>query len=180
MPDDAFAALVEDNETQRIARSELQMDTVRDKAAGGKKRRKLTPPMLLGLIGGVLVLAIAALGFGMKLGQNRVTVQGEIAVVEPVNEDGMLIPEQAVVESDVEQITVTIDRSYAAIPTEDLQIKGAVIKGKAEITLPEFDRSDFFTHVPGYTWGFSTDPDADRIPVCEIWQCGFRASGRAG
>ncbi len=163
LPDDAFAALVEDSETQRIAQSELQMDTVRDKAAGGKKHRKLTPTMLLGMIGGVLALAIAALGFGMKLGQNRVTVQEEISAVEPVNEDGMLIPEQATVGSNSEQITVTIDRSYAAIPTEDLQIKGAVIKGKAEITLPEFDRTDFFTHVPGYTWGFSTSPNADRI-----------------
>ncbi len=163
MQDDAFAELLTDSTTERIAQSELQMDTVRDKAAGGKRRGKLSPVMLLGLIGGVLVLAIMALGFGMKLGKNSASFEESSTKVGTANEDGLIIPEQNPVSDSAEQITVSIDRSYAAIPTEDLKIKGAVIKGRAEITLPEFDRTDFFTHVPGYTWGFSSDPDADRI-----------------
>lgn len=164
MQDDAFEKLIADGMTERIAQSELQVDAVKDKAAGGKKRRKLTPPMLLALIGGVLLLAVIALGAGMKLGRNSAAVEETtITLVEAPNEYGMLIPEQNVVDSNSEQITVSIDRSYAAVPTEDLQIKGTVIKGLAAITLPEFDRTDFFTHVRGYTWGFSTDPNAEKI-----------------
>ena len=60
-------------------------------------------------------------------------------------------------------LTVTIDRSYSATPTEDLQLKGEIENGEASITLPEFDRTDFFTHVQGYTWGFSTDPNGKKI-----------------
>ena len=99
----------------------------------------------------------------MKLGRSSAAVEQTITMVEAPNEDGMLIPEQNPVGENADQITITIDRSYAAVPTEDLQIKGAVVKGQAEITLPEFDRTDFFTHVRGYTWGFSTDPDAEKI-----------------
>jgi hypothetical protein len=35
--------------------------------------------------------------------------------------------------------------------------------GKGVIKLPSFDKTDFFHHVPGYTWGFSMNPKADRI-----------------
>ena len=164
MQDEEFQKLIADGMAERIAQSELQMDVVKDRAAGGKKRRKLSPPLLLALIGAILLILMAALWFGMKLGQNRAAVEETpVTMVEAPNEDGMLIPEQNPVEADGEQITVTIDRSYAAVPTEDLQIKGAVVKGKAEITLPEFDRTDFFTHVRGYTWGFSSDPNAEKI-----------------
>lgn len=164
MQDEEFEKLIADGMTERIAQSELQMDSVKDKAAGGKKRGKLSPPMILALIGAVLLMAMLALGFGMKLGQKRAAVEDTaVTVMEAPNEDGMLIPEQNPVADSSEQITVTIDRSYTAVPTEDLQIKGVVIKGQAEITLPEFDRTDFFTHVRGYTWGFSTNPDAEKI-----------------
>ena len=164
MQDEEFEKLIADGMTERIAQSELQMDSVKDKAAGGKKRGKLSPPMILALIGVVLLMAMLALGFGMKLGQKRAAVEDTaVMVMEAPNEDGMLIPEQNPVADSSEQITVTIDRSYTAVPTEDLQIKGVVIKGQAEITLPEFDRTDFFTHVRGYTWGFSTNPDAEKI-----------------
>ena len=164
MQDEEFEKLIADGMTERIAQSELQMDSVKDKAAGGKKRGKLSPPMILALIGVVLLMAMLALGFGMKLGQKRAAVEDTaVMVMEAPNEDGLLIPEQNPVADSSEQITVTIDRSYTAVPTEDLQIKGVVIKGQAEITLPEFDRTDFFTHVRGYTWGFSTNPDAEKI-----------------
>lgn len=165
MQDEEFEKLIADSSiTERIAQSELQMDTVKDKVIGSKKHRKLSPPMILALIGGVLLLAVLALGAGMKLGRSSAEVtDASVTVGESPNEDGMLIPEQNVIADNAEQITVSIDRSYAAVPTEDLQIKGAVIKGQAEITLPEFDRTDFFTHVRGYTWGFSTDPNAERI-----------------
>lgn len=48
-------------------------------------------------------------------------------------------------------------------PTEDLQLKGEIENGEAKITLPEFDRTDFFTHVQGYTWGFTSDPEGKKI-----------------
>ncbi|WP_295068674.1 ZmpA/ZmpB/ZmpC family metallo-endopeptidase-related protein [Ruminococcus sp.] len=79
------------------------------------------------------------------------------------NEDGMIVPQQIALEPDAEQITVSIDRSYSAIPTEDLELKGAIVDGKAAITLPEFDKTDFFTHVSGYTWGFTSVPDGKKI-----------------
>jgi hypothetical protein len=37
------------------------------------------------------------------------------------------------------------------------------VNGVATITLPAFDRTDFFTHVPGHTWGFTSDPNGRRI-----------------
>lgn len=163
MQDDAFEMLIADEMTERIAQSELQMDSVKDKVSGGKKRRKLSPTMVIALIGAVVMMGMAALGFGMKLGRSSAVTDTAVKTVEAPNEDGMLIPEQDPVVENSEQITITIDRSYASVPTEDLQIKGAVVKGEAEITLPEFDRTDFFTHVRGYTWGFSTDPDAEKI-----------------
>ena len=163
MQDEAFDELIAGELTQRIARSELQIDTVKDKTAGGKKKRSLSPPMILALIGVMLVFAVVAFGFGTKLGQTRAELASANIQQDAANEDGMIIPEQSAIDTDREQITVTIDRSYAAVPTEDLQLKGAVVNGKAEITLPQFDRTDFFTHVAGYTWGFSTYPDADKI-----------------
>ena len=163
MQDEAFDELIAGELTQRIARSELQIDTVKDKTAGGKKKRSLSPPMILALIGAMLVFAVVAFGFGTKLGQTRAELAAANVQQDAANEDGMIIPEQSAIDTDREQITVSIDRSSAAVPTEDLQLKGAVVNGKAEITLPQFDRTDFFTHVAGYTWGFSTYPDADKI-----------------
>lgn len=78
------------------------------------------------------------------------------------NIDGLIIPKQQEISSDTEQITISIDRSYAAVPTEDLQLKGALVDGAAQIELPSFDKEDFFTHVAGYTWGFSTDPNSEK------------------
>ena len=89
--------------------------------------------------------------------------QNSVKTEKSAEEDGLLIPEQEQNEEAAQQITVSIDRSYSAVPTEDLQLKGAVVDGKAQITLPEFDKTDFFTHVAGYTWGFSSDPDAKKI-----------------
>jgi len=90
-------------------------------------------------------------------------VAAEQTVVENVSEDGMIIPMQDSIEENSDTITISIDRSYSATPTEDLQLKGEIENGEAKITLPEFDRTDFFTHVVGYTWGFTSDPEGKKI-----------------
>ena len=119
--------------------------------------------MKFGIAGGVLVLGVVAFGFGNIMGKSKANVETEEVTNVITSEDGMIIPEQAEISADVEQITISIERSYSAVPTEDLQIKGEVIDGVAQITLPEFDKTDFFTHVSGYTWGFSTNPDGKKI-----------------
>ena len=110
-----------------------------------------------------LIAGVAGLIGGKYLFGKTQAAPVETVEVVPSNEDGMIIPEQAPIEADAEQITVSIDRSYLAIPTEDLELKGALVDGKAAITLPEFDKTDFFTHVSGYTWGFSSVPDGKKI-----------------
>ena len=159
-PDKVFSGLIEDGEVQKIAQSELQMDSTRDRIIG-RKRRKASPVMKGLLIGCVAFVVFAAFFGGSAVGRLTADVQQPEELQQA--EDGMLIPEQQEIDSRQEQITISIDRSYSAVPTEDLQLKGAVVNGAAAITLPEFDREDYFTHVPGYTWGFSTKPDGDKI-----------------
>ena len=160
-PDAVFLELLESGEMQMVANGELSMDSIRDRLKG-RKRRKDSPVKTAVLIGCVLIVAVCGFGFGSLFGRNTAgQVQSE--ELQKSNEDGMLIPEQQEIDSGKEQLTVSIDRSYSAVPTEDLQLKGAVVNGAAAITLPAFDREDYFTHVPGYTWGFSTKPDGDKI-----------------
>ena len=137
--------------------------TVEDKSKVVKKKSKSTRTIILVSCICALLAGGAGIGGGYYLFnkyKNTPIFKPETA---PVSEDGMIIPEQDDIKSDVEQITVSIDRSYSAVPTEDLELKGAIVDGKATIQLPEFDKTDFFTHVAGYTWGFTTVPDGKKI-----------------
>ena len=161
MQDEDFDKLIADGQADRIAQSELQMEPSKEKASGSRKRRKRSPVMIAIAVGCILVVMVGAFGAGKKLG--RLDGGNDVTETVKANEDGMIIPEQEPVIADAEQITVSIDRSYAAVPTEDLQLKAAVVDGKAQIKLPVFDKEDFFTHVPGYTWGFSSSPEGEKI-----------------
>ena len=161
--DEVFEELINTGNVQLISRSELQLDNS-SKKSGVKRKKKKSPFLAIGIIIGAVFLAFFMFTLGNKLGRaaNSGTEGDETEVVTP-NEDGMIVPHQDDISDSVQQITVSIDRSYSAVPTEDLQLKGEVIDGKASIQLPEFDKSDFFTHVEGYTWGFTTDPDGKKI-----------------
>ena len=162
--DEVFEELIQNKEVEYIGKSELNIDCAKDKAAKHKKKKKSSPVLKFIIIGGVVVFGVSTFVLGNLLGKSQSAVPTEeISTESKSDKDGMIIPEQADISEDAEQITVSIDRSYSAVPTEDLQIKGEVIDGSAKITLPEFDRTDFFSHVPGYTWGFSTSPDGEKI-----------------
>lgn len=165
LQNEAFEAIIQNSETERVAQSELPIDCIKDKITGKKKKKKKrSPVMIVSVSCGVLVVGIFGYGFGNM--QGRTGAQSTDAVNQEnytVDENGMMIPEQAEIAEGADQITVSIDRSYYAVPTEDIQLKGEVVDGKAYITLPEFDRTDFFTHIPGYTWGFTSDPDGEKI-----------------
>lgn len=128
------------------------------------KKKKKTSALVIVISVCISALVFSAIGIivGKKLLAPKPVSETE-GGVQQYESDGMIIPAQDVLTVDAEQITVTIDRSYSSVPVEDLQLKGAVVDGKAEIELPSFDKTDFFSHVAGYTWGFSTNPDADRI-----------------
>ncbi len=104
---------------------------------------------------------------GTKISRDKETLTEETiadeSIIQNISEDGMIIPVAPESNASDEQITVSIDRSYSSIPKEDLELKGSIVDGKAVITLPSFDRTDFFTHVAGYTWGFSSNPDSEKI-----------------
>ena len=164
MPDEEFQKLTETAEKQPQA--EISIDCIHDKPySSGKKKKKTSPVIIMIAVCGILIVGVFGVGFGMKVGKSKAAAenQNSVKTEKSAEEDGLLIPEQEQNEDAAQQITVSIDRSYSAIPTEDLQLKGSVTDGKAQITLPEFDKTDFFTHVAGYTWGFSSDPDAKKI-----------------
>lgn len=163
--EDVFIDLIDKGAATYISGSDFNVD-VRSKVS--KKGKKSNFGLKLALIVGLPVFIFAGLYIGFEYGfqtaEDRNKIIEEPSVAEK-NIDGMMIPVQQDESSktDVQQITVSIDRSYSAVPQEDIQLKGDVIEGYAEITLPEFDREDFFSHVPGYTFGFSTLPDSDKI-----------------
>lgn len=161
MQDEQFLKLIADGNAKKLASSELQIGR-RSDTNTVRKKKALSPVGIALMIGCILIVGIGSFGLGKMLGRSG-AVQEEADHAAAPDKDGLLIPEQAQIMDDAEQITVTIDRSYAAIPTEDLQLKGAIVDGSAQITLPEFDKTDFFTHVEGYTWGFTSDPDGDKI-----------------
>lgn len=161
--DEVFEELIQHEKVNFIGESEIQVDCAKDKNVKKRRKKKTSPALKFGIAGGVLVLGVVAFGFGNIMGKSKANVETEEVTNIITSEDGMIIPEQAEISADAEQITISIDRSYSAVPTEDLQIKGEVIDGVAQITLPEFDKTDFFTHVSGYTWGFSTNPDGKKI-----------------
>lgn len=161
--DEVFEELIKNQQVKMIASSEIQINNAKSKV-NTKRKNKLSPVMIMGIIGGAALLSIAMFGIGKTIGGKSAEDNSNTGVttVAP-NEDGMIVPIQADIDENAEQITVSIDRSDSAVPTEDLQLKGEIIDGKAAITLPEFDKTDFFTHVTGYTWGFSTRPDGKKI-----------------
>lgn len=163
LQDEVFEEIIENKKADLIGRSELNIDCAKDKNPR-RKKKKSSPVVKLGLAGGAVILMVGAFGVGNFLGKSRAnSVVEDISIENISSEDGMIIPEQAEISENAEQITISIDRSYSAVPTEDLQIKGEVVDGAAQITLPEFDKTDFFTHVSGYTWGFSTNPNGKKI-----------------
>ena len=161
MQDEIFQNLIDNGDAERQASSELRIEGKADKN-NVKKRKQLSPVGIVVIIGCVLAAGVGGLGVGKMLGNSGSAEEITNDNAAP-DKDGLLIPEQEQLAADVEQITVSIDRSYSAIPTEDLHLKGAVVDGSAKITLPEFDRTDYFTHIEGYTWGFTSDPDGDKI-----------------
>ena len=161
MQDEEFLKLIEDGNTEKLASSELRIEGKTDKNTV-RKKKALSPVGIALIIGCVLIVGLGSFGLGKMLGGIGAVQEKTDNAASP-DKDGLLIPEQVQLADDVEQITVTIDRSYSAIPTEDLQLKGAIVDGAAQITLPEFDKTDFFTHVEGYTWGFTSDPNGDKI-----------------
>ena len=165
LENERFDRLIESGAAEIVSSGEMQIprNEKRDKKTGEiVRKRKKSPVLFLAVAGGVMLFSMAAFAVGKNFVHN--TAVSEIQT-EPVNvaEDGLIIPKQDEIADNAEQITVTIDRSYSAVPVEDLQLKGAVIKGKANILLPEFDKTDFFTHVPGYSWGFTSDPNGKKI-----------------
>ena len=157
-PEDFEAVIA--NSSKFYSQGELTIET-QTKAV--KKKKKATGKIILVCCLCALLAGGAGIGGGFYLFEKLKTSPVFAPEISKVTEDGMIIPEQISLEADVKQITVSIDRSYSAVPTEDLELKGAVIDGKATITLPEFDKTDFFTHVQGYTWGFTTDPKGKKI-----------------
>jgi len=161
--DDVFEHLIQSGQATCIGQSEINVDCAKDKHSGRRKKKKTSPVLKAGIVGGVIVLSVSAFGLGNTLGKSQVVSTEKISTENTITDDGMIIPVQAEISPDAEQITISVDRSYSAVPTEDLQLKGEVVDGSAQITLPEFDKTDFFTHVSGYTWGFTTDPDGKKI-----------------
>lgn len=165
LENERFERLIESGAAEIVSSGEMQIDRneKQDRKTGEiVRKRKKSPVLFLAVAGGVMMISMLAFAAGKSFGHN--TAVSEIQT-EPVNvaEDGLIIPKQDEIACNAEQITVTIDRSYSAVPVEDLQLKGAVIKGKASILLPEFDKTDFFTHVPGYSWGFTSAPNGKKI-----------------
>ena len=161
--DEVFINLIENEKADFIGQSEINVDCAKDKNVKKRRKKKSSPALKFGIAGGVIVLSVVAFGFGNVMGKSKSVIETEEVTNIVSSEDGMLIPEQADIAENAEQITISIDRSYLAVPTEDLQIKGEVNDGVAQITLPEFDKTDFFTHVSGYTWGFTSNPDGKKI-----------------
>jgi len=161
--DEVFDRLIQDGQVKCIGQSEINIDCAKDKRSGRRKKKKSSLVLKVGIVGGAVVLGVSAFGLGNTLGKSQIVSTEKISTENTITDDGMIIPVQAEISPDAEQITISVDRSYSAVPTEDLQLKGEVVDGSAQITLPEFDKTDFFTHVSGYTWGFTTDPDGKKI-----------------
>lgn len=160
-----FEGLIESGKAVFLSSGELQIEPTEKKDKRGivQKKKKTSPFLILGVVSGAGVLALFSFLGGKMFGMSRASTASTETTAANTTEDGLIIPVQDAIADDVEQITVTIDRSYSATPLEDLQLKGAVVNGKASITLPQFDKEDFFTHVAGYTWGFTSDPNGKKI-----------------
>ena len=164
LENERFERLIETGEAEIVSTGEMQIarNEKRDKSGAVIRKRSFPKWLIPAIIGGAAMFSMMAFAVGRNFGRGSAVTDLPAESVN-VAEDGLIIPKQDAVPDNAEQITVTIDRSYSAVPVEDLQLKGAVSKGKANILLPEFDKEDFFTHVPGYSWGFTSDPDGKKI-----------------
>ncbi|MBP0989273.1 MAG: hypothetical protein J6S92_13500, partial [Oscillospiraceae bacterium] len=165
LENERFERLIDSGAAEIVSSGEMQIDRneKRDRKTGEiVRKRKKSPVLFLAVAGSVMMFSMAAFAIGKNFGRGSALPEVSFESAN-VAEDGLIIPKQDEIAGNAEQITVTIDRSYSAVPVEDLQLKGAVIKGKASILLPEFDKTDFFTHVPGYSWGFTSDPNGKKI-----------------
>lgn len=164
MSNEFFAELISNGSCDYVASADIDMNVKEDKKKA--KRTKIQNNTFSFFRTGILALlcvSVGAVGTFLACKNYFNAPPSEEVVNQTVKSNGMIIPQQSEISEDVDQITISIDRSYLAVPTEDLQLKGEVIDGTATITLPEFDKTDFFNHVPGYTWGFTTDPNGTKI-----------------
>lgn len=175
--DSTFDSLIMDKKAVSIATGNLDITETSDKADKKKakaKRKKESKTSGQTSPWKTIAIAVSCLLLGaggiVLAGHDRLfpkpdKYKNQTIVAEDgtAYENGMIIPVQNEVSEYSKKITVSIDQSYLSVPTEDIQIKAEVKDGKAIITLPEFDRTDFFTHVEGYTWGFTSKPDGTRI-----------------
>ena len=159
-----FRTLIRDFKANKIvANAEIEIIDTKKRGNPTKKKKKKISKMIIavaaaisfivGIIGGVII------GTGISTSVPIIHQDGDSSL----EVGGMLIPESPKINPNAEVLTISIDLSYLAIPREDLQLKGEIINGVATITLPDFDRSDFFSHVPGHTWGFTSDPNGTKI-----------------
>lgn len=163
---EVFEELIETGKaTPCSSTSDFLISSIKQLKKNKPKKAKTSPLKVIGIIAATtLVVGGIVSAVAYKLYQNQVR-----NLTSPANyngattEDGLLIPKQEAIPENADQITVTIDRSYSPVPVEDLQLKGAVHSGKAKIQLPEFDKEDFFNHVSGYSWGFTSDPNGEKI-----------------
>jgi hypothetical protein len=163
-----FRMLIDTKKAEIATSSELDIDyRQKAKKSGGKngknRKIKLTPAVIAIGGGAAVFLLIIGAAIGNGLSKPSENSDGNSVQNQVYSEDGMILPAAAEINPEAEQITVAIDRSYSSVPREDLQLKGEVIDGKAAIKLPYFDPADFFTHVPGHTYGFAADPNAKKI-----------------
>ncbi len=164
MTTETFEKLIKDGKATNPVNGELQIEPSEKKDKHGKitKKKKKSPWLIIGcIVGGILLTGGGVVG-GIYLGK-MINTNSETEEKQNTTEDGMIIPAQDAIPNDAEQITVTIDRSYSPVPVEDLQLKGAVKDGKAVIQLPVFDKTDYFSHVQGYSWGFTSDQNGKKI-----------------
>lgn len=165
MMNEFFSELINNNQCEYVASADMDMNAKEEikKAKQSQKKKKGGISFVKAAIIALLSVFIGA-GGTLILGKKFLTAPTtEKVVTQEIAHNGMIIQPQEEIREDVQQITVSIDRSYLAVPTEDLQLRAEVIDGVANITLPEFDKTDFFNHVPGYTWGFTTDPNGTKI-----------------
>ena len=152
-------SLTESKQATTVTSGELQ---ITNKGGKKKKKKKISPLVFKFIIGGIIVTSLAlGAGIGAFIGGFNKAVDTHGGLISDT--DGLVMPDDVQFSPNAKLLTVSIDRSYSPIPREDIQVKGEIIDGVATITLPAFDRTDFFSHVPGYSWGFTSDPNGVRI-----------------
>jgi hypothetical protein len=163
--DDIFREMIDTKTAERVNTHEFFVGNTSSIKHG--KRKKILPKIsqkAMAIICSVCILISLVTGILIGgSGDKKAVLSPENISNLQTDEDGLIIPNLPEIPENSDFITVTIDRSYCPVPTEDLQIKAEIIDGKASLTLPYFDPTDFFTHVFGYTWGFSSVQNAEKI-----------------